>query len=84
MGEVAYSLRLLSSSRIHPTFHVLCLKRKVVAQIQPQAAFPQVDVHGEILPKLESIEDHHMKYHGNRAVKEVLIKWTNATKKDNR
>lgn len=75
IGQVASRLKLPSSSRIHPTFHVSCLKRKVGSSVQPLATLPPVDFHGEVLPEPEAMMDHRLRKEGNRGITEVLVKW---------
>lgn len=83
IGQVAYRLKLPPSSRIHPTFHVSCLKKKVGNSIQPLATLPPVDSQGEVLPKPEKVIDCRLKKEGNRGVTEILVKWRGLEDEEN-
>jgi len=76
IGQVAYKLDLPSSARVHPIFHVSCLKKKLGHKITPLATLPPVDDKGEILPEPELIQDRRSTKQRGRAITEVLIHWT--------
>ena len=76
IGPAAYKLDLLASSLIHPTFHVSQLKAFVPDHTLVFSELPhqvQLDTE-EVQP--EEILDHRLVKKGNRAVPQVLIKWT--------
>jgi hypothetical protein len=75
LGSVAYKLDLPSTSRMHPIFHVSCLKNKLGQQILPIPTLPPVDHHGELKPELEAILDQRMRKIGQREAMEVLVQW---------
>ena len=83
IGSVAYKLLLPSSSRIHPVFHVSCLKKKVGEHIVPLSTLPPVDDEGVIQPEPEKIMERRMKKVGNHVVTEVLVKWVGANMENN-
>ena len=77
IGPTAYKLDLPASSLIHPTFHVSQLKAFVPDHTLVFSELPhqvQLDTE-EVQP--EEILDHRLVKKGNRAVPQVLIKWTN-------
>ena len=43
IGTMAYILELPSSSRVHPVFHVSCLKKVIGDKITVQIVFPELD-----------------------------------------
>lgn len=75
---MAYKLILPPEARIHPVFHVSCLKRKLGQQISPLPTLPPVDGNGEIKPEPELIVDRRMVKKNGRALTEVLIRWKGA------
>ncbi|KAF5471875.1 hypothetical protein F2P56_008639 [Juglans regia] len=83
VGVVAYRLDLPTTAKIHPTFHVSCLKRKVGDTIQPLSTLPPVDTHDEILLEPEAIVERRIKRHGNQPFTEVLVKWSGLSEEDN-
>ncbi|XP_042950090.1 uncharacterized protein LOC122282205 [Carya illinoinensis] len=75
IGTMAYTLDLPPSSRIHPTFHVSQLKRKVGSKAVAILSLPPVDAHGVLCPEPEEVISRRMVKVGNRARAELLIKW---------
>lgn len=55
ISKVAYQLELPPEGRLHPVFHVSCLKRKLGAQVTPLASLPPVNDEGAPQPELELI-----------------------------
>jgi hypothetical protein len=49
IGTMAYKLKLPASSRVHPVFHVSCLKKVIDNKIQIQTIFPELDKEGKII-----------------------------------
>jgi hypothetical protein len=43
IGTMAYKLELPASSRVHPVFHVSCLKKVIGDKIPIQTIFPELD-----------------------------------------
>lgn len=75
---VAYKLDLPAEARIHPIFHVSCLKAKLGQHSIPLPTLPPVDGNGKISLEPEAIVDRRMVQHKGRALTEVLIRWKGA------
>jgi hypothetical protein len=75
IGTMAYKLELSASSRIHPVFHVSCLKKVIGDKIPVQTIFPELDEEGKIILDLEAITDTRIHQLRNRSISEYLIKW---------
>jgi hypothetical protein len=57
IGTMAYKLELPTSSRVHPVFHVSCLKKVIGDKIPVQTIFPKLDEEGKIILEPEAITD---------------------------
>ena len=75
VGSVAYKLDLPEESRIHPVFHVSCLKEKLGRRHQLVVTLPPTDREGVVRPEPEVILSRRMKKARGKAVTEVLVKW---------
>ncbi|KAF5468426.1 hypothetical protein F2P56_012578 [Juglans regia] len=82
VGSVAYKLDLPHSSKIHPIFHVSCLKKKVGQHIIPLPTLPPIDSSGHLQPEPREILDRRMQKKGNHAVTEVLVSWVGTAPED--
>lgn len=80
IGQVAYRLRLLEGSRIHPVFHVSLLNRSPSVNSQVTPMVPLVRKEGQLLARPEKILERRVVNQGNRAVSLVLVKWENLDK----
>ena len=62
-------------SRLHPTFHVSCLKQRFGQHVVPLPSLPTVDSKGIIRPESVAVlqeRSHQLKH---RTVTQVLIQW---------
>jgi hypothetical protein len=82
IGTMAYKLELPASSRVHPVFHVSCLKKVIGDKIPVQTIFPELDEEGKIILEPEAITDTRIRQLGNRSISEYLIKWRKLSAKD--
>ena len=55
IGTMAYKLELPTSSRVHPVFHVSCLKKVIGENIPIQTIFPELDEEGKIILEPEAV-----------------------------
>jgi hypothetical protein len=57
VGHVAYQLALLNHSKLHPVFHVSCLKKVIGTKCQTQINLPELDEEGSIWLQPEPVLD---------------------------
>jgi hypothetical protein len=57
VGQVAYQLALPSHSKLHPVFHVSCLKKVIGAKCQIQTNHPELAEEGSIWLQPEAVLD---------------------------
>jgi hypothetical protein len=81
VGQVTYQLALPSQSKLHPVFHVSCLKMVIGTWCQIQTNLPKLAEEGSIWLHLEAVLDQHEHCLCQRTIKEVLVQWkdTNPT-----
>ncbi|XP_019234655.1 PREDICTED: uncharacterized protein LOC109215091 [Nicotiana attenuata] len=77
VGPVVYKLKLPSSSRIHPVFHVSQLKKTIGNQNFAAQNPPLCNQEGQMLAEPIAILDRKMVKKGNRASTQVLVQWAN-------
>jgi hypothetical protein len=73
VGQVAYQLSLPIYLKLHPVFHVSCLKMVIGAKCQIQTNLPELVEEGSIWLQPEAFLDqceHHLR---QRTIKEVLV-----------
>ena len=80
-GSMDYKLELPTTSRVHPVFHVSCLKKEIGDKIPIQTILPEFDERKVILePK--KISETRTKQLRNRVITEYLVKWKNLLVED--
>ena len=57
IGTMAYKLELPASSRVHPIFHVSCLKKVIGENISVQTILPELDEEGKIILEPEAVTE---------------------------
>eukprot|EP00253_Pinus_taeda_P005972 PITA_05972 len=82
IGEVAYKLALPPTAKIHPVFHVSCLKKVIGNNCRIQTSLPKLDEEGSILLQPEQVLDTQVKQLRGRMIKEVLVKWKDTSPED--
>ncbi|XP_077228595.1 uncharacterized protein LOC143861576 [Tasmannia lanceolata] len=82
IGPIAYKLLLPASAKIHPVFHVSCLKKKLGSGVPSHVDLSPLTEEGLLQPEPEAILEWRMINRKNQAVTEVLIKWTNMPKEE--
>ena len=55
LGTMAYKLELPVASRLHPVFHVSCLKKVIGNKLPVQTILPKLDEEGKIILELEAV-----------------------------
>ena len=82
MGQVAYQLDLPSQSKLHPVFHVSCLKKVIGTRCQIQTNLPELAEEGSIWLQPEAVLDQRKRHLRQRTIKEVLVQWKDMTPTD--
>ena len=55
IGTMAYKLELSASLRVHPIFHVSCLKKVIGDKLPVQTILPELDEEGKIILEPEVV-----------------------------
>jgi hypothetical protein len=82
VGQVAYQLALPSHSKLHPVFHVSCLKKVIGTKCQTQTNLPELDEEGSIWLQPQAVLDQRERRLRQRTIKEVLVQWKDTTPAD--
>jgi hypothetical protein len=82
VGQVAYQLALPIQLKLHPVFHVSCLKKVIGTRCQIQTNLPKLAEEGSIWLQLEVVLDQHEYHLHQRTIKEVLVQWKDTTPAD--
>eukprot|EP00253_Pinus_taeda_P012696 PITA_12696 len=80
-GEVAYKLALPPMAKIHPFFHVSCLKKVIGKNCRIQTSLPELE-EGTIWLQPEQVMDTRERPLRGRVIKEVLVKWKDTSPED--
>jgi hypothetical protein len=82
VGSVAYQLALPSQSKLHPVFHVSCLKKVIGTKCQTQTSLPELDEEGSIWLQPQAVLDQREHRLRQCTIKEVLVQWKDTTPED--
>ena len=77
IGNMAYKLDLLATSRAHPVFHVSCLKNVMGYKIPSQNIFSDLDEERKSIFEPKKISKSRTKQLRNWVLTEWLVKWKN-------
>ena len=74
---MAYKSELPASTRVHPIFHVSCLKKVIGDKLPAQTILPKLDNEGKIILEPEAVMETRTQQLRNRSISKYLIKWKN-------
>ena len=77
IGSMAYKLELPASSRVHPVFHVSCLKKVIGDKLPLQTILLKLGEEGKIILEHEEITKIRTRKLWNQSIPEYLTKWKN-------
>jgi hypothetical protein len=76
IGQVAYKLNLLATSRIHPVIHVSQLKKHIPNEVEVTQDLTSVCTNPEQILKPEKILNTRLIQRGASTVEQILVQWT--------
>ena len=82
IGEVAYKLALPPTAKIHPVFHVSCVKKVIGNYCRIQTSLPELDEEGSIWLQPEHVLDTRERHLRGCMIREVLVKWKDTSPED--
>jgi hypothetical protein len=82
ISSVAYKLALPATSKIHPVFHVSCIKKVVGQNSKVQTILLELDEEGSLWLQPEAVLNTHEHHLRGKTIKAVLIKWKDTSPDD--
>ena len=82
IGIMAYKMELPASSRVHPIFHVSCLKKVIGEKLSVETILLELDEEGNIILEPEAVTETRTRQLQNQSISEYLIKWKNLPTED--
>jgi hypothetical protein len=79
VGHVAYQLSFPNRSKLHPIFHLSCLKKVIGTSYQTQNNILDLDEEGSIWLQPQEVLEQHEHHLHHCTIKEVFVKWNNTT-----
>ena len=70
------------TAKIHPIFHVSCLKKVIRNNCRIQTSLPKLDEEGSIWLQPEQVLDTGDRHLRGRMIREVLVKWKDTSPED--
>eukprot|EP00253_Pinus_taeda_P024899 PITA_24899 len=81
-NRMKQQLALPPTTKIHPVFHVSCLKKVIGNNCRIQTSLPELDEEGSISLQPEQVLDTRVKQLRGRMIKEVLVEWKDTSPED--
>ncbi|KAM1904015.1 hypothetical protein ACFX13_041456 [Malus domestica] len=82
IGQVAYKIELPATSKLHPVFHLSCLKKQLGFDIIPAIPLSIATEDGLLEDYPLAILRRRLTGHGNSSMTEVLVQWTHRSKEE--
>ena len=82
IGTMACKLELPAASRLHPIFHVPCLKKVIGEKLPVQTILLELDEEGKSILEPEAVIETRTRQLQNRSISEYLTKWKNLSTED--
>ena len=79
VGKVAYKLNLPATTKIHPVFHVSCLKKHIGPQVIPVSVLPVIGYDGVRMGNPAAVLSRRVYKKGNATGVQVLVHWEGGT-----
>ena len=82
VGAISYRLDLPPEAKIHPIFHVSCLKLKLGQKVHPIRTLPPMDADGQVCVEPIKVLQTRSRSLRSRKIIKVLVQWIGCSSKD--